>query len=166
MLAGIEQRVRWAWTTVLRAELIPDTLSRVLQILSPVAESLRFQAKHLSRCAIRPGWSGSDGVGMGPGVVLRRNIDQSSMSALGQKRTSGLVKSMSALPPKADIDRAHWDVRFVPVAAIRWLFDHLVSAPRQRQRHSDAQHLCRLQIDDEFDFRGLLHWQVGRFLTL
>ena len=37
------------------------------------------------------------------------------MSALGQKQTSPHVQPMSALPPKADIDRARWDVRFVPI---------------------------------------------------
>jgi hypothetical protein len=37
------------------------------------------------------------------------------MSALGQKRTSEHDWIMSALPPKADIDRARRDVRFVPI---------------------------------------------------
>jgi hypothetical protein len=37
-----------------------------------------------------------------------------SMSALGQKQTSRDVGSMSALPPKADIRRTSWNVRFVP----------------------------------------------------
>jgi hypothetical protein len=36
------------------------------------------------------------------------------MSALGQKQTSVHVRVMSGLPPKADIDRACRDVRFVP----------------------------------------------------
>jgi len=38
------------------------------------------------------------------------------MSALGQKRTSPDVKSMSALAPKADIRRREVNVRFVPKA--------------------------------------------------
>jgi hypothetical protein len=37
------------------------------------------------------------------------------MSALGQKQTLRRVCVMSALPPKADIDRAGWNVRFVPL---------------------------------------------------
>ena len=41
------------------------------------------------------------------------------MSALGQKQTSEHVQSMSALPPKADIDEREWHVRFVPTADIR-----------------------------------------------
>src|SRR5262249_27665859 len=38
------------------------------------------------------------------------------MSALGQKRTLRHVRSMSALPPKADIGTQSWNVRFVPTA--------------------------------------------------
>jgi hypothetical protein len=40
------------------------------------------------------------------------------MSALGKKRTSNSQPVMSALPPKADIGKVHWDVRFVPKADI------------------------------------------------
>src|SRR5215472_4688047 len=34
---------------------------------------------------------------------------------------------MSALPPKADKEQTSRDVRFVPKADIRWLFDQLIS---------------------------------------
>src|SRR5262249_16666723 len=40
------------------------------------------------------------------------------MSALGQKRTLGHLRAMSALPPKADMDQHCRDVRFVPKADI------------------------------------------------
>jgi hypothetical protein len=40
------------------------------------------------------------------------------MSALGQKRTSHLVGVMSALPPKADINRRQLDIRFMPKADV------------------------------------------------
>src|SRR5262249_17897732 len=40
------------------------------------------------------------------------------MSALGQKRTFAHVRVMSALPPKADIDKQNCDIRFVPKADI------------------------------------------------
>ena len=40
------------------------------------------------------------------------------MPALGQKQTLADVRVMSALPPKADIHLARWDVRFVPKADI------------------------------------------------
>jgi len=39
----------------------------------------------------------------GPTGILRGNNPQDRMSALGQKQTSGKVRLMSALPPKADI---------------------------------------------------------------
>ena len=42
----------------------------------------------------------------------------SPMSALGQKQTSQRIRSMSALPPKADIGTQLWNVRFVPEADI------------------------------------------------
>jgi hypothetical protein len=38
--------------------------------------------------------------------------------ALGQKRTSEHVRAMSALPPKADMAKHRWDVRFVPIGGI------------------------------------------------
>ena len=50
------------------------------------------------------------------------------MSALGHKRTFRSAIAMSALPPKADICSATRDVRFVPKADIRPLFDHFIGA--------------------------------------
>ena len=41
------------------------------------------------------------------------------MSALGKKQTSEDVKAMSALPPKADITKCDWNVRYVPKADIQ-----------------------------------------------
>ena len=52
-------------------------------------------------------------------MVLRRSNMRKRMSALGQKQTSRLVRAMSALPPKADIEPRSRDVRFVPKADIR-----------------------------------------------
>jgi hypothetical protein len=40
----------------------------------------------------------------------------------------------SVLPPKADIDQPGCDVRFVPKADIRGLFDQLVGAGKKRRR--------------------------------
>jgi hypothetical protein len=40
------------------------------------------------------------------------------MSALGHKQTLRQVSAMSALPPKADINRGERYVRFVPIADI------------------------------------------------
>ena len=58
------------------------------------------------------------------------------------------------------------DVRFVPIADIGTLFDHLVGARLHCRRHVEAERLGRLQIDVELDFGGLLDRQVGGFLAL
>jgi hypothetical protein len=72
------------------------------------------------------------------------------MSALGQKRTLGHVRLMSALPPKADIAERSLDVRFVPKADMRDLFNHHVSASNERGRHVNAIRLGSFKIDHQF----------------
>jgi hypothetical protein len=59
------------------------------------------------------------------------------MSALGHKRTSHLVRVMSALPSKAEIAGRAQDVRFVPKA------DMSVRKQTRRQMHS---RLCRSDV--------------------
>src|SRR6516164_3137685 len=44
--------------------------------------------------------------------------------------------------------------------------DHLVGELLELQRHIDAERLRSLQIDDQFEPRGLLDRQVGRLLAL
>ena len=78
------------------------------------------------------------------------------MSALGQKQTCAVQNGMSALPPITDMCGAARDVRFVPIADIGTLFDHLVGARLHCRRHVEAERLGRLQIDVELDFGGLL----------
>ena len=53
-------------------------------------------------------------------TTAHKPLEQSSMSALGQKQTFEGASRMSALPPKADILRGSLDVRFVPKADISW----------------------------------------------
>ena len=76
--------------------------------------------------------------------------------ALGQKQTFALQQVMSALPPKADIGAAQINVRFVPKAALRPLFDYFVGAADERVWDVDAEGLCRFQINDQLDFSCLL----------
>jgi hypothetical protein len=73
------------------------------------------------------------------------------MSALGQKRTLGDVRLMSALPPKA---------AFVPITEVTSLLDHLVGGHLQRQRQLEAECLGRLEVDDKLEFRRLLYRKV------
>jgi hypothetical protein len=93
------------------------------------------------------------------------------MSALGHKQTFAVQKSMSALPPKADMCSATRDVRFVPIAdscsaAKRWLFDHLVGDLLEMHRHIEAQRLGGLEVDGKLILRRRLHRHVGWLLAL
>ena len=45
------------------------------------------------------------------------------------------------------------------------LFDHLVGAAEQRQGHGKTECFRGLEVDNQLDFRGLLHRQIGRFLA-
>ena len=83
---------------------------------------------------------------------------RAEMSALGQKQTCAAQKVMSALPPNADMCGAIWDVRFVPIADIPALFDHLIGACEQRRRYLNPKRFCGLQIDDELELRQLQDW--------
>jgi hypothetical protein len=70
------------------------------------------------------------------------------MSALGQKQTLAHIGLMSALPPKADIDRARPDVRFGSKADIAR--DQLIVrfTPKKRTWISRAvmSALCQKQL--------------------
>jgi hypothetical protein len=44
-------------------------------------------------------------------------------------------------------------------------FDHLVGAPEQGQRNLDPERFGDLEIDDQFDFRGLLDRQISRLFA-
>ena len=72
---------------------------------------------------------------------------------------------MSALPPKADIETQSWNVRYVPIADVSPLFDHLVGELLKVRRHVEAQRLRGLEIDDELILRRRLHRHVGWLLT-
>ena len=64
------------------------------------------------------------------------------MSALGHKRTFAVQNVMSALPPKADINRGDRYVCFV--ADIGHSFDYLVGAGEQIVRNYKAERFGRL----------------------
>ena len=80
-------------------------------------------------------------------VVLHSKNLRERMSALGHKRTLRLASPMSALPPKADIGTQSWNVRFVPKAEIRILFDQLIGALLEKWGHVETEQLGCLEID-------------------
>jgi hypothetical protein len=71
---------------------------------------------------------------------------------------------MSALPPKADINRGDRHVCFV--ADIGHSFDYLVGAGEQIVRNYKAERFGRLEIDNGLELGRLHNRKVGRFLTL
>src|SRR5687768_9855848 len=44
--------------------------------------------------------------------------------------------------------------------------DHLISANEQRRRNRQAERLGRLHIDEQFEFRRLLDWQISGLCAL
>jgi hypothetical protein len=84
-----------------------------------------------------------------------------------QGLTHGDRWRMSALPPKADIERHDWHVRFVPLsdicsAANCTLFDHLIGADEEGRGHLNANDFSGGQINDHFELSRLLYRQLGR----
>jgi hypothetical protein len=76
---------------------------------------------------------------------LRSSDFEAPMSLMGQKATSTVRPSMSALHPQADVPRTRRNVCFVPKADISAaLFDHLVGNRKQVGRHGEAKLLCGL----------------------
>src|SRR6516164_8640844 len=79
---------------------------------------------------------------------------------------------MSALPPKADIERHDWYVRFVPkadsctAAKQASSLDYLVGAGEQRVRDGEAERPGRRHVDHQIVLGRCLHRQVARLLAL
>src|SRR5262245_47006650 len=48
----------------------------------------------------------------------------------------------------------------------RSLLDDVIGAGKEGRRHSEAQCLCGLQVDDELEFSRLLEGKIGRIGTL
>src|SRR5262245_32224677 len=94
-------------------------------------------------------------VAFGSSAVEMLPATLSFMSASPRKRTSGQTSRYVRLVPIADICSA----------ANCALFDHLVGAAYQGDGEGKAECPGGLKIDDKFDLRGLLDWQVGGLLA-
>src|SRR5262249_47663240 len=75
------------------------------------------------------------------------------------------LRSMSAIPPKADITQRGWNVRFVPKADIRHLLDHLVGCDQQPRRNGEVDRLRRSKVDGRSELGGGLYWEIGGFVA-
>jgi hypothetical protein len=82
------------------------------------------------------------------------------VSALGHKQTFAVQNGMSALPPKADICSAPANVRFVPIADIATLFDHLIGAQQERFRDRKPERFGSLDVDYQLEFCWLLDRKI------
>src|SRR6266568_1664982 len=93
------------------------------------------------------------------------------MSVRGQTEKSSQATGKSALPSITDFIRGYRHVSKVPqtdscTAANDRSLDHVVSPDEQCRWHDDAERLCGLQIDDQFELGRLFDRQVGRLCTL
>src|SRR3974390_613510 len=49
---------------------------------------------------------------------------------------------------------------------LRQLFNNLISARKERRRHSEVECLSRLEVDHQLEFGRALHWKVGGLFAL
>ena len=109
-----------------------------------------------------------------------------ALRAPGRRRAAELERDLQAGASHAGERRSSPSVRCAPIAAkllqereccdvpiatdapqqTVTLFDHVVSATQQRKRDGEAEHLCGLEVYDQLNFCGLLHWKIGWSLTL
>jgi hypothetical protein len=78
---------------------------------------------------------------------------RAEMTALGQTRSSGDVRVTSAFHPIATKSRTSRHFGIGPLATnapqqTASLFNHVVSKGEQRRRHSEAERLGGLQVDE------------------
>jgi len=93
------------------------------------------------------------------------------VKSLQAKQTLSDVSAMSALPPKADIKKRCWDVRFVSKADSHCnkkglLFDQLVGARKHGSGNGEAERFGSLEVDYQFELGRLLDRELGRSRAL
>jgi hypothetical protein len=84
----------------------------------------------------------------------------------GSKADMTLWKGDLRYSPKSGHCPARLGCPLSPNRRHRGLFDHLIGATDQWQRHCDTQVFGGLEVDDQLDLRGLLDWHFGRLLPM
>jgi hypothetical protein len=90
-----------------------------------------------------------------------------SMSGDGKRSVAAWPKlpRPSSTLPKAAVEQTSVDGSNVPLPdsyTAASLFDHLVGALLQEPRHLQPKRLGGLKVDDQLEFRRLLHGEIGR----
>jgi hypothetical protein len=83
-------------------------------------------------------------------IALGQRAAEPRIETQGQAKTRHINQFCNRFPPKADIAERSLDVRFVPKADMRDLFNHHVSASNERGRHVNAIRLGSFKIDHQF----------------
>jgi hypothetical protein len=97
-------------------------------------------------------------------AVRHRKIGRVT-SAPGQSRRFGRQRTSSGPPSTPDILSAGRHVSKCQHRKFAASFDHLVSTGEQRRGHREAQRFGGPQVDDQFEFRNLLHRQISRLVA-
>ena len=116
------------------------------EIAFPKAETARLGICNYSRVSRPAKW--------GPEVSLHSSNPDPLMSALGQKQTFVEARLMSALPPKADIDRSGRDVLLCAKSGLMHCSKKasysitLVGAGKDRRWYGEAKRPRCREVDD------------------
>jgi hypothetical protein len=124
------------------------------------------------RLAVAPAWP-AEPVGVAPPAARRMRAKDSvvrhsriapPMTGSGQTEKSRQRDGTAGLPSTADMfDDCRYGC-WVPQTDAHSLFDHLVSTEK-RERGDDAERFGGLEVDQQFDFRDLLHRLIGRLVA-
>src|SRR5262249_36201246 len=94
------------------------------------------------------------------GLILSLLCGRTLRLRRGRQRERGTSGRCLLSPAAGCSARPPRHVRLIPVCPAR-LLDHLIRQEEQRWRDRDPERLGRLEVDDQLEFYGLLHRQVG-----
>src|SRR5262245_6145410 len=171
--AGRMRRVRTRMSRVgfrLRAGLVPAPRGRQHGCAAEKRDDSRVVL--IGQIAFGPPQSGPDRrISNWQRSVSEYSGTPGAMSVGGHTRSWGDVRSMTALPPKAEVNLRSCYVAEVPQPAVSncsrpaRLFDHLVGAGEQRIRNRHVNCLRGLEVDHQLELGRRLYRQIGGLLA-